>query len=402
MPQYYYQTLTNTGELKKETGQHDSLEELFQAIEQKGETLVDYRRKVLPDMPRFKRQLKRPILAEFFRNLALLLRGGVPLRAAIDDMTQPPCHPVLASSFQKVARRIDDGLLFSEALEEKEISAVIPRIMYPLIAIGEETGNLDRTLNDGADHIDRIEEIISSTQRALIYPSVVLIAMFGALAFWMLVVLPQLMDLFKSMGIEDLPLTTRILIQSTELFSTWWPVFPATFFCVMVFYWSTKRSDRMHFIWDQFWSRIPLIKTIIQSSQLAFFFEYTAMLTGAGVNILRSMDLMQQSVSNQILKRGVALIQKEINAGNPMSQAISSFAFFEPFVLRMVRVGEQTGNLPEQFDILARFYMEKVDKLVTAMSKTIEPLIIVVAGIIFVIIALGLLGPIYNMISQIG
>lgn len=126
------------------------------------------------------------------------------------------------------------------------------------------------------------------------------------------------------------------------------------------------------------------------------------MLTAAGVNILRSMELMEQSVSNQIMKRGIGLMRKEISEGNPMSQAIASFGYFEPFVLRMVRVGEQTGNMPEQFDFLAQHYMNKVDKLVTAMSKTIEPLIIVLAGIIFAIIALGLLGPVYNMISQIG
>lgn len=401
MPRYHYQTLTATGEVKTETGQHDSVEDLFQAVELKGETLVDYKRKLFPKFPKLQRQLKRPILAEFFRNLALLIRGGVPLREALEDMTMPPCHPVLAESFRKVGRRIDEGMLFSEALQEKEISALIPRIMYPLIAIGEETGNLDTTLEDGADHIDRIESIISSTRRALVYPCVVLVAMFGALAFWMLFVLPQLMDLFKSMGLEDLPLPTRILIKSTEISADWWPVVPIFFFLIALFYWTTKRSDKAHYLWDRLWSRVPLIRTIIRSSQLAFFFEYTSMLTTAGVNILRSMDLMEQSVSNQILKNGVTLIKKEISEGNPMSEAISSFAFFEPFVLRMVRVGEQTGNLPEQFKILAHHYMEKVDKLVSAMSKTIEPLIIVVAGFIFMIIALGLLGPIYNMISQI-
>lgn len=401
MPRYEYQTLTNTGETKNESGSHDSLEELFQTIEIRGETLVDYKRQILPKLPRFKKQLKRPVLAEFFRNLALLLRGGVPLRDALKDMTMPPCHPALAEAFQRVGKRIDEGLLFSEALQEKEVAALIPRIMFPLIAIGEETGNLDKTLEDGANHIDRIEAIVSSTKRALVYPCSVLVAMFAALAFWMLFVLPQLMELFQSMGIEELPLATRLLVASTELFSTWWPIIPAILFLFFIFFWLTKRSDKVHYIWDQFWSRIPLIRSIIRSSQLAFFFEYTAMLSSAGVNILRSMDLMEQSISNQILKKGVVLIKKEINEGNPMSEAIGAFPFFEPFVLRMVRVGEQTGNLPEQFMILAHHYMEKVDKLVSAMSKTIEPLIIAVAGFIFAIIALGLLGPVYNMISQI-
>ncbi|MFT5700352.1 MAG: type IV pilus assembly protein PilC [Desulforhopalus sp.] len=400
MPHYSYQTMNGAGDMTRNKGRFSSLEDLFGTVEKKGETLVDYRKKLFPPLPMPGRALKRPILAEFFRNLALLIQGGVPLREALDDMVRPPCHPVISETFTTINKRIDDGLLFSEAL--KEAPPIIPKIMLPLISIGEETGNLDRTLRDGADHIDRVEYIISSTRRALIYPIVVLCAMFGALAFWMLFVLPQLMDLFASMGIEDLPITTRILIATTDFFNRWWPVIPVIMATFALFYALTKRNTKIQYIWDQMWNHVPLIKSVIRASQLAFFFEYTAMLTDAGVNILRSMDLMEQSVSNQILKNGVRLMRKEISEGNPMSKAINSFAYFEPFVLRMVRVGEQTGNMPEQFALLASHYMKQVDKLVSAMSKTIEPLIIVVAGFIFAIIALGLLGPVYNMISQLG
>ena len=399
MPRYSYQTINLAGQVTRKQGRYASVQELFTVLDQKGETLVNYRKKLLPALPKLRKALKRPILAEFFRNLSLLLKGGVPLREALDDMTRPPCHPVLGETFQDVGRRIDEGLLFSEALQNA--TSLMPRIMMPLISIGEETGNLDRTLKDGADHIDRIEAIISSTRRALIYPCVVLIAMFGALTFWMLFVLPQLMDLFKTMGIKDLPITTRILIASTELFAKWWPIIPSVLLLFFLFYGLTKRNEKVHYTWDQLWYRVPLIKAVIRCSQLAFFFEYSAMLTSAGINILRTMELMEQSVSNQILKKGIALMSKEIKEGNPMSQAIAAFGFFEPFVLRMVRVGEQTGNMPEQFNLLAHHYMDKVDKLVAAMSKTIEPLIIAVAGFIFAIIALGLLGPVYNMISQI-
>ncbi len=399
MPHYNYQTMNSDGELFRHQGRFSSLEELFRTVERRGETLVDYKKRLFPPLS-FGKKLKRPVLAEFFRNLALLIHGGVPLRSALDDMIQPPCHPVLVDTFTTISKHIDEGLLFSEALQE--VPEEIPKIMLPLISIGEETGNLDKTLSDGADHIDRVEKIISSTRRALVYPLVVLVAMFGALAFWMLFVLPQLMELFASMGIQDLPLATRILIASTEFLDTWWPVVPIVISFFVFFYLVTRRNEKIQYMWDQMWSRIPLVNTVIRSSQLAFFFEYTAMLTSAGVNILRSMELMEQSVSNQILKKGIQKIRQDISEGNSISDAITSLPFFEPFVLRMVRVGEQTGSIPEQFKLLAEYYMEKVDKLVSAMSKTIEPLIIIVAGIIFAIIAVGLLGPVYNMISQLG
>ncbi len=399
MPHYSYQTMNSNGELSRHQGSFISLEQLSTAVDQRGEILVDYRKKLFSPAPLGKR-VKRPILAEFFRNLALLIQGGVPLREALGDMTKPPCHPVLSDTFIKINRNIDEGLLFSEALQE--VPSAVPKIMLPLISIGEETGNLDKTLRDGADHIDRVEKIISSTRRALVYPTVVLLAMFGALAFWMLFVLPQLMELFASMGIKDLPLATKILIASTDFLNKWWPVVPITVLVFVFFYFIARRSEKVQYIWDRMWNRVPLINTVIRSSQLAFFFEYTSMLTSAGINILRAMDLMEKSVSNQILKRGVQKIRMDISDGTSISDSISSLSFFEPFVLRMVRVGEQTGAMPEQFKLLAEHYMTKVDKLVTSMSKSIEPIIIAVAGFIFAIIALGLLGPVYNMISQLG
>ncbi len=399
MPYFTYEITDRAGRRVRGEGRFASVEELFRAVRTRGGNLVRYRQRLLPPLPRMRRKLQRPVLSEFFRNLALLIRGGVPLRDAIEDMVKPPCHPGLSELFAKVGRHIDDGLLFSEAIRAS--GTKIPQILLPLIAIGEETGRLDRTLRDGADHLDRVERIISSTRRALVYPTVVLVSMLAALSFWMIFVLPQLLDMFRTMGITELPLATRILIRSIDLFATWWPVLPALVALFFLFYLLARKSATIHYWWDQFWIHVPLIKTIIRSSQLAFFFEYTSMLTASGVNILRSLELMEESVRNQILKRAVVFIRQQIGDGHAMSDAIGSLGFFEPFVLRMVRVGEQTGDMPEQLHLLAGYYMDKVDKLVAALSKTLEPVIIAMAGVIFAIIALGLLGPVYTMISQI-
>jgi type II secretory pathway component PulF len=400
MAKFRYKTLNRAGTITKDSGDFNSLAELFDEVEQHGETLIAYSKSSF-SLPAFSPRLKRPALAEFFRNLALLIHGGVPLRSAIEDMIAPPCNPLLQKIFRSTCHRIDEGMLFSEALQEKSTAKHLPAIMFPLITIGEETGNLAKTLEDGASHIERIEFIMSSTRRALIYPAFIIFAMSGALVFWMLFVLPQLIDLFKSLGLETLPLPTRILIASTHVFAVWWPILPAIPGAVFLFWWLSKHNEKVRFLWYRFWNRVPLVGNILQSSQLAFFFEYTAMLSAAGIDIIRTMDLMEQSVSNLILKKAVQKIRGEIKSGNMMSSAITTLPFFEPFVLRMVRVGEQTGHVSEQFEILARHYAEKVDKLVNAMSKTLEPMIVIFAGLIFAVIIVGLLGPVYQMISDI-
>lgn len=399
MPRYIYTTVDTNGALQKSEGEYSSVNDLFISLQRKGLDLIKYRRALFSVQPRMGRKLHRLVLAEFFRNLALLLRGGVPLRDALTDLVAAPGQPLLSAVFGRVTARIEDGMLFSEALEKEQ--KYIPKIIIPLVSIGEETGNLDQTLGDAADHLEKVHQIISSTRRALTYPSFVLVAMLGALIFWMVFVLPQLLELFATMGLKELPLATRILVNSVAIFDDWWPLIPASLFLFLLTFFISRKNKKLHYLWDLCWSYSPLIGTIIRSSQLAFFFEYTALLTSGGIHIVRSMELMEESVSHQVLKKGIEKIRAEIIAGEAMSVAVSGFRFFEPFILRMVKVGEQTGSMAEQFHILATFYMKKVNDLVEVMSKTLEPVIITIAGFVFMVIAMGLLGPVYLLVSSI-
>lgn len=400
MARYAYTAMDASGQQHEAEGDFPSLPEMFTALENKGLSLITYRRKLFSgNSTLMSGSISRIELAEFFRNLALLLKGGVPLRDGLEDLIEGGKHSTLSQVFKRVQHQLEEGMLFSEGLEKE--SKYIPRIILPLVAIGEETGQLDQTLKDAATHLEKIQEIISSTRRALIYPSFVLTAMFGAFIFWMVYVLPQLLELFASMGLKELPLATRVLIASVDYFDTFWPVIPIFLGSFFFFYLLSRKNERLRYIWDSSLNYIPVLGNILRSSQLAFFFEYTSLLTAGGIHIVRSLELMQESVGNRVLKKSIRLITADIVAGESMSTSIAQLKFFEPFVLRMVRVGEQTGNMPEQFKILAEYYMGRVNKMVEAMSKTLEPFIIGVAGLVFMVIAMGLLGPVYNLVSAI-
>ncbi len=399
MPYYHYTAMNQTGDLLKAEGEFATVVDLFDQLQKDGLDLIQYRKNIFGRSFLSSSRMTRLQLAEFFRNLALLLRGGVPLRDALQDLTSGPGQPVIRRVFSRVIKRLEEGILFSKALEAEKRH--IPKILLPLVAIGEETGEMDRTLLNAAQHLEKVHEIISSTRRALTYPAFVLFAMLGALTFWMVYVLPQLLELFTSMGMKELPLATRVLIGSVNIFNSWWPVIPGFFFLLFLVFLASRKNRKLHYMWDNFWSYFPLVGVIFRSSQLAFFFEYSSLLTSGGIHIIRTLELMEESVRHQVLKEGIHNIKKEIISGDSMSESISKLKFFEPFVLRMVKVGEQTGNMPEQFLILADYYMKKVNNLVEMMSKTLEPLIITVAGLVFLVIILGLLGPIYDLITTI-
>ncbi|MDA8162976.1 MAG: type II secretion system F family protein [Desulfobacteraceae bacterium] len=399
MPFFSYKAIDSAGVPVKDEGEFPSLEGLFETLGARGLVLVDYRRRYIKWSSFAGGKVKRTLMAEFFRNLALLVRGGISLRQAIDDMARSPGIKTLRHVLVDVLRRLDGGQLLSSAMEANRRH--FSGLLITLVSIGEETGNLDRMLDDAAAHLERIEEIVSNTKKALLYPSFVLTAMAGALAFWMIYVLPQILKLFKDMGIKDLPLATRILIKTVEIFNRWWPAAILVPVVAVIFYIIAAKNERMKYLWDLSWLRSPLIGDVLKSSQLAFFFEYMAVLTSAGINFVKGLEFMEASVTNQVLKKGIGGIRADITAGESIFESFSRVDFFEPFVLRMISAGEQTGGLPDQLALLAKHYRSKVNKFIDTMSKVIEPIIIVFAGLIFLIIALGLLGPIYDIITRL-
>jgi type II secretory pathway component PulF len=398
MPVYSYTALNPTGELLQEENEFPSIEELYSSLRRRNLTLLQYKRKLFAASPTIARSIKRPIMAEFLRNMALLVRGGVAIRQAVEDLSTGPGDPTLNHVLKKILGRLDEGLLLSEAMKEQ--THYFPKIVITLASLGEETGSLDRTLEDASKHITRIDELISATKRAVSYPIFVIVAMMGALGFWLLYVLPKILELINNMGLKEIPLATRILMASVQIAKIWWPVVPGLFLLIFIIYLISQKNMKVKYHWDRFWMSTPILGGALTSSQYAFFFEYLSLLTNAGIQILNALELMEQSVSNRVIGLAIKAIKEDIMLGNTLSSAFQRRKLFEPFILRLVNVGEQTGNISEQLLILAKHYMDKVNRLVENLSKIIEPALLMIAGFIFIIIALGLLGPIYEIVSQ--
>ncbi len=399
MSWYRYKALTPEGTKISDEGKYHSVADLYSSLKEQGYTLVDYQKKLIHLDSLLPVHIKRTDLIEFFRNLAVVLKAGVPLVEALGDFADSPGTTKMRIIIKDLIKRIRSGELFSEALSRHR--SVFPNIVIVLVRLGEETGQLDRTLRDAADHLERVQGIIDKTKRALSYPVVILTAMLGALAFWLIFVLPKLFELFKSLGIKELPLMTRILFSVVEAVKSYWFVFPVSLALIVLFGIIASRDERVKLFWDTFWSKIPLIGHIVRASQLAFLFEYLALLTASGIDVIRSLDIMEGAITHQILKRDIAKIKDLVLSGFSISEAFNECSIFEPFILRMIRVGESTGHMPEQLKILADFYMEKVNRMVDSMAKTLEPVLIIFAGIVFVIIVMGLLGPIYDMMGSL-
>ncbi len=397
MPIYKYQALNREGLIIKGEIEALNLEEFLNYLSREGLILLKYRAKLFP-LENFFRRIKRKDLAEFCHNLAFLISAGVPIISALKDLKETIVNPLLKRKVEKIISEILKGETLSSAFKNVNI---FPPIIISLVKIGEETGRLDKTLEEASKHLYRVEEIISQTKRAMMYPVFVIFSISGAFLFWLIYVLPKILGVFKQMQIK-LPLPTIILMKVVETFQKYWLLFLlipiiATIFLIILY----KNSKTQATI-EKALLKLPFIGFVKRSSFLAFFFEYFSLLLEAGIDILRSFDLMHESLNTQLPKKIVLKVKDKVVAGFLLSEALKIERIFNPFDIRLISVGEQTGKMPEQMKMLSDHYFNQVQNLIQTISKVLEPTIIAIAGIIFLIIVIALIVPVYELVSQLG
>ncbi|PMP88330.1 MAG: hypothetical protein C0173_07435 [Desulfurella sp.] len=287
---------------------------------------------------------------------------------------------------------------FSDALKRHK---VFPEVLIHLVRIGEETGTLSGVLKDAAEHLQKIDDIISNTKRALMYPLFVSFSMFGAAAFWMFYVLPKLTAVFSTMGLK-LPLPTVLLIKSVAFLNHYWWIFPLVFGMFFVGFFLLKLSEKGKFFLDSVMYKMPIFGTLILTSNLAFFFEYEALLLRVGVSITNSLDIIKKAFKNLVFKSAVENTNESIKNGMGLSESFRKNKIFEPFIIRMISAGEKTGEIDKQMSYIANSYYTKVNRMVEVMEKTIEPIVLTIAGVFFFIIVLALIVPVYQLVSKMG
>ncbi len=343
-------------------------------------------------------RVKRRDIIDFCRNLSLLVSGGLPLAQSIKDLEDSIKNKTLKNTLRAIYRDLEEGHLLSEAMSKHP--KIFPEIVVSLMKIGEETGDMGKMLQDAAQHLERVEEIISNTKRALIYPSFVMVAMTGAFLFWMLYVLPKVLNMFKTMGIE-LPTATKILLAIVSFTNKFWFLLFVPPLIFLGLYISSRYSYRIKKLLHWSLLKMPIFGPIVRFSIIAFFFEYFALMVSAGITIFAALETMEKATSNLILKEATRKISTRLSEGASLQEAFSASKFFEPFVIRMISVGENTGELDKQLRYIADFYIAKVNKMVETISKTLEPVILAGAAVLLLLIILGLLGPVYDMLGKI-
>lgn len=401
MPSYAYKAIDSDGKLTRGTVTAEDRQAVQRQLQARGWYFLDARREselvAKARAIRSGRSIKRRDAIEFATNLSVMLRAGVPIVTALGEITKLVKNRHLQNVIEDIRHQTEMGRRFSDTF----LPHRFPEVFVKIVQVGEETGQLEQSLTHIAEHLQKMEDLAASIKRALIYPAFAIVATLGALTFWMVFVLPNVMATMKDLGAE-LPFTTRMLARMSDLLRAYWYMVPIGIAAAFTIIRLVGKNPKGRYFLDGLKLKLPILKLVMYNKLLAVFSEQLRILITAGLTIDKSLTIIADVMNNAVFHRAITLAKDRIAHGSTISGALKEHEVFPPMLVRMVDIGEKSGTLDDQFAFLSDFYIKKLDDISQKMGKIIEPLVIGVLGIFFAIIISGLLLPIYDLVGKVG
>ncbi|MBA6253083.1 MULTISPECIES: type II secretion system F family protein [unclassified Colwellia] len=337
-------------------------------------------------------------LIVFCRQMYALVRSGVPILRAINGMAESSTSDKLKVALTDIGSQLEGGYTLSTALSQ------FPKLFSPLfvslVHVGENTGQLDGSFLKLANYLEREQDTRKRIKTALRYPSFVLGAIVIAMVILNIFVVPTFANMFAKLG-ADLPVTTKMLIASSNFFLNYWPhllVGSVFGFFGLQHYLKTERGM---YLWDRLKTKIPVVGGVIERSILSRFSHTFAIVLKAGVPLTTGLTLVADAVDNTYMRDKILAMRGGIESGDSLLRSASVSKLFTPLVLQMVAVGEETGRVDELLEEVGDYYEREVDYELSTLTARIEPIMIAIVAAMVLVLALGIFTPMWDMMSAL-
>lgn len=375
--------------------------ELDQRLRDRGLDLITCKvLKAQRGMSLLTRRVKQHDLTELCIHLEQMNNAGVPLLESLAEARDSIGSPRLQDVLTEVHRDVNQGVPLSQAFAAHP--KVFDVVFISLIEAGEATGNLTDSFRELVRHLKWSQEMTTRVKKATRYPMVLGVAVIIVLLVMMALVVPQVVELLRSLRTE-LPIATVALITVSQVFQDYWYLIllapPAVAAAVRM---ARELSADFALRVDSLTLRLPVVGETIKKMNFARFAHILAATFRSGIDVLGCLETAGRMVRNRSLRQAVDVVSERVQVGEPLSLAMHTTGEFSPMVIHMVRVGENSGNLVETLDAVAQFYDRDVNDAVDGMIAMIEPALIVLMGGMMAWIALAVFGPIYSNISVLG
>ncbi len=334
-------------------------------------------------------------IAIFFRQLAIMFKTKVPLIEALKVIGSQTKNMGFRETILKLAEEVEGGSAFSQAVAR--FPKVFSYFCVAIIKSGEASGNLSETLNYLADHLEKEYHITAKVRGALVYPALIIFVVIAVVILLVFFVMPNLIEILEATG-EELPLATVVVISATNFLRRWILLIVLILAGIIFYaykYYSTREGKEK---FDRFLLKVPIFGPLLQMIYLSRFAENLSTLISSGLPITHSLEIISDVVGSIPYKQAVMKTKEEVAKGETISSVLIEYPkLFSPIFVQMVLVGERTGKLGSVLMNLVSFYDQEVDRKINSLLGILEPLLIIVLGVIVGGIMLAILMPMYQV-----
>jgi type IV pilus assembly protein PilC len=341
------------------------------------------------------RSIKPKDLAIFTRQLATMMKAGVPLLQAFDIVGRGNPNPRVTKLLNDIRTDVETGTSLSVAFRKYPL--YFNSLYCNLVEAGESAGILDQLLDRLAVYMEKTEAIKSKIKAALMYPIAVLVVAFVVVTVIMIFVIPAFKEVFTSFG-ADLPMPTLIVIAMSEFFvKRWYLIFGGLFGGAFFFMQAWKRNKKMQAVMDRVLLKLPIFGILVEKSCIARWTRTLSTMFAAGVPLVEALDSVGGAAGNSVYADATLKIQQEVSTGTALTAAMTNANLFPSMVLQMCAIGEESGSIDHMLGKAADFYESEVDDMVAGISSLMEPIIIVILGVVIGGIVISMYLPIFKI-----
>ena len=400
MPDYKFRTIDAAGKIRNDTMVASNPMELEKRLGSMGFDLLSYKEQSKASKNAFRsKSISRRELINFTFHIEQLIKSGVPLIDSLKDIRDSIDYSHFTDILQTVIDDIEGGKTLSLALAEHP--SIFDNVYVTLVRVGEETGQLAVVLKDLAETIRWQDELVSQTKKIMIYPIIVSVIVLLVVSFLMIYLMPQLLPFIKNIG-SEIPMHTQILIDVSAVFvQYWYLIFSAPVVLYFALKMLAKNNHKVKYYIDGFKLKLWIFGPLMTKIKLARFANYFAMMYSSGITVLDALKISEMMVDNLVLEDSINKARSSISEGVIISKSFEAVGVFPSMIVRMLKVGEDTGAMDDALLNVSYFYDREVKESIDKIEPTILPILTVILGGIMMWIMMAVLGPVYDAVAGV-
>lgn len=338
-------------------------------------------------------------ISRFTRQFAAMTSAGLPLVQCMDILSNQTENKTLSTAIRQASGDIQGGTSLAEALGKHP--KIFNNLYCNMVAAGETSGNLDGVLGRLAEYQEKAHKLIRKIRGAMIYPLILGFVSTLVTALLLIFVVPTFADMFSELG-GNLPAPTLVVMTISNFLKSYILQILGAFLIIAFFIYQFHKTERGAYLFDSLLLKVPVLGDLSRKSSISRFSQTLSTLLDSGISIIQALSITAKTAGNKVLERGIFLTIEKITGGQSIAEPLNETALFPPMVIHMIAVGEKTGDISSMLRKISMFYEEEVDAAVDAFTSVLEPIMIVLLGIIIGGILLAMYLPMFEMINLLG